>query len=202
MSSTSCPTGSGAAPWVGPPRFHSPRPGTAPRPPRGTTHCHTQCSRPLGSTPPPALHRGRCPPSGARTGALWGEGQAAVRCRSLRLRPQMPRRTPPTSLQILSSPACVCVPLSPAPYLADPRCGTLGPGCPKCVPIPGHVNEKHWLEQNLGSHRDDPAALQRTPCLQSPSLSKPHGPLSPRASPTSNVTSCLNCVGPISPPGP
>lgn len=98
-----------------------------------------------------------------------GGGAGGSQVPSLRLRPQMPRQTPPTSLQILSSPACVCVPLSPAPHLADPRCGTLGPGCPKCVPIPGHVNEKHWLQQNLGSHRDGPAALQRTPCLQSPS---------------------------------
>ena len=87
MSRTSCPTRSGAAPWAPGPRSHSPSPGRARWPLSRTTHCHTLCSRPLGSTPPPAPHRGQCPRSGARTGALQGVRGVRVRSGSFGWKP-------------------------------------------------------------------------------------------------------------------
>lgn len=143
MSSTSCPTGSGAAPWVFWPRSRSPRPDRAPGPPMCTTRCHTLCSRPRGSVPPPAPRRSRCPPSGARSGALqrWDGGS---RVRSGSFGPQ----TPPTWTRGCQhptanwspgppcSPSHMCTPLSAssalaaAPYIPATQRAVRGPAAP------------------------------------------------------------------------
>ena len=127
MSSTSCPTGSVAAPWAPGPESHSPSPGRAPWPLVRTTYCHTvlQTPRKYTSTCP---SQGSAPPVRRQDWCSAGGGGGSESGQDpLGRNPHQPRPTnancpEPIGLQILCTlpPASASLLSSAPPAPADP----------------------------------------------------------------------------------